>query len=131
MPPLSCTLSCEYLCKFSKTFEMALKGYSRACGKLLYENNLKSKLSWQCPFNSTPRAVFPNPRGSAAICLIPLFDQRRFIVHIYISYFRLFDLVCCFLQLAIKFHHYSTTMISRLRYLLRTCAESERWNGNG
>ncbi len=46
-----CTLSCEYLREFSKKFEMALKEYSGAWGKLIYEKNQKSKISWHCPFN--------------------------------------------------------------------------------
>ncbi len=31
-------------------FEMALMVYSGACGKLIHEKNLKSKISWHCPF---------------------------------------------------------------------------------
>jgi hypothetical protein len=29
---------------------MALMGYSEAWGKLIHEKNLKSKISWHCPF---------------------------------------------------------------------------------
>jgi hypothetical protein len=30
---------------------MTLKGYSGTWGKLIHEKNLKSKISWHCPFN--------------------------------------------------------------------------------
>ncbi len=46
-----CTLSREYLRKFSKKFEMAVLVYSDAWGKLIHEKNQKSKISWHCPFN--------------------------------------------------------------------------------
>jgi hypothetical protein len=29
----------------------AIIGYTGAWGKLIHEKNLKSKISWQCPFN--------------------------------------------------------------------------------
>ncbi len=45
-----CTLSREYLREFSKKFEMAVMVYSDAWGKLIYEKNQKSKISWHCPF---------------------------------------------------------------------------------
>ncbi len=45
-----CTLSCEYLRKFSKEFKTALMVYSGAWGKLIYKKNLKSKISWPCSF---------------------------------------------------------------------------------
>ncbi len=35
---------------FSKKFEMVLTGYSGAQGTLIYEKNLKSKISSQTPF---------------------------------------------------------------------------------
>jgi hypothetical protein len=38
-------LSREYLCEFSKKFEMAVKVYSDAWGKLIHEINQKSKIS--------------------------------------------------------------------------------------
>ncbi len=47
-----CTLSREYLREFSKKFELAVKVYSDAWGKLIHEKNQKSKISWHCPFNS-------------------------------------------------------------------------------
>ncbi len=45
-----CTLTCEYLCKFSKKFEMILILLSGAWGKVIHEKNLKQKISWHCPF---------------------------------------------------------------------------------
>ncbi len=45
-----CTLSRENLCEFSKKFEIAVKVYSDAWGKLIHEKNQKSKVSWHCPF---------------------------------------------------------------------------------
>jgi hypothetical protein len=36
-----CTLSCEYLCEFSKKLETALMVYSVAWGKLIHEKNQK------------------------------------------------------------------------------------------
>jgi hypothetical protein len=54
VPPVTDTggipLGCEYLCKFSQKFEMALLGYSGVWGKLIHEKNLKWKISWHCPF---------------------------------------------------------------------------------
>jgi hypothetical protein len=44
-------LSHEYLCEFSKKFEVVLMGYSGARGTLLYEKNLMSKFSCQTPLN--------------------------------------------------------------------------------
>jgi len=50
MPAVSttawCTLSCEYI----REFETDLIGYSGSWGILIHENNLKSKISWPCPF---------------------------------------------------------------------------------
>ncbi len=47
-PPVSlikrCTLSCKYLRKLSRTFEMTPKGQSGAWGKQIH------KISWPCPF---------------------------------------------------------------------------------
>jgi hypothetical protein len=40
-----CTLSCEYLREFSKTFGTALMVYSGAWGKLIHEKHQKSKIS--------------------------------------------------------------------------------------
>ena len=45
LPPVSLTLSCEYLREFSKTFETTLVVYSGAWGKLIHEKNQKSKIS--------------------------------------------------------------------------------------
>ncbi len=45
-----CSLCCDYLHEFSKKFETILMGYSGAGGKLIHEKNLKSKISWHCPF---------------------------------------------------------------------------------
>jgi hypothetical protein len=51
MLPVSTTLVVHLeLEEFSKKFEMALMGYSGALGKLIHEKNLKSKISWHCPF---------------------------------------------------------------------------------
>jgi hypothetical protein len=36
-------LTCEYLCKFSKKFEMTLLLFSGAWGKMIHEKNLKQK----------------------------------------------------------------------------------------
>ncbi len=46
-----CTLSREYLCEFSKKFEMSVMVFSDAWGKLIHEKNQKLKISWHCPFN--------------------------------------------------------------------------------
>ncbi len=40
----------EYLREFSKKFEMVLMGYSGARGTLIYEKNLKAKISCQTSF---------------------------------------------------------------------------------
>ncbi len=45
-----CTLTCEYLCKFWKKFEMILMLLSGAWGKVIHEKNLKQKILWHCPF---------------------------------------------------------------------------------
>ncbi len=34
----------------SKKYQTALMGYPGAWGKLIHEKNLKSKISWHCPF---------------------------------------------------------------------------------
>ncbi len=47
-----CTLTCEYIYKFSKKFEMTLMLFSGASGKMLYEKNLKEKISRHCLFNN-------------------------------------------------------------------------------
>jgi hypothetical protein len=48
---IRCTLSCEYLREFSKKFETpALNGIIRGFGELIFVENLKSKISWHCPF---------------------------------------------------------------------------------
>jgi hypothetical protein len=51
LPPVSlilaaiCTLTCEFLCEFSKKFEMILILLSGAWGKVIHEKNLKQKIS--------------------------------------------------------------------------------------
>ncbi len=45
------TFICEYLRELSKIFEMVLMGYSEARGKLIFERNLKLKISYQTTFN--------------------------------------------------------------------------------
>ncbi len=40
-----CTLTCEYLRKFSKKFETVLTEYSGAGGKLILQKNQKQKIS--------------------------------------------------------------------------------------
>jgi hypothetical protein len=50
-----CTLTCEYLRKFSKKFEMILTLLSGAWGKVIHEKNLKQKILWHCPFKGTVR----------------------------------------------------------------------------
>ncbi len=45
------TLTCEYLHKFSKKFEMTLMLFSGVWGKVIHEKNLKQNISWRCPFN--------------------------------------------------------------------------------
>ncbi len=45
-----CTLSCEYLCEFSKKIRNGPNGIFWGWGKLIYEKSLKSKISWHCPF---------------------------------------------------------------------------------
>ncbi len=46
------TLSCEYLRKFSKKFEMTLMVYSGAWEKLIHLKNQRSKISCHFPFKS-------------------------------------------------------------------------------
>jgi hypothetical protein len=43
-------MTCEYLPEFSKKFETAQLRYLGAWGKLIYEKNLKSKISLDSPF---------------------------------------------------------------------------------
>ncbi len=50
-----CTLSREYLRKFLKKFEMAVKVYSGAWGNWFIKKNQKSKISWHCPFKHKSR----------------------------------------------------------------------------
>ncbi len=45
-----CNLTCEYLCEFSKKFEMNLMLFPGAWGKVIHEKNLKQKISCHCPF---------------------------------------------------------------------------------
>ncbi len=42
---------CDYLREFSKKFETIPIGYSEARGTLIFEKNMKSKISCQTPFN--------------------------------------------------------------------------------
>ncbi len=52
-----CTLSCEYFREFAQKNSkrhyslMVYRTQSGACEKLIHEKNLKSKISWHCPFN--------------------------------------------------------------------------------
>jgi hypothetical protein len=43
---------------FRKKFEMVLMGYSGARGTLIYEKNLKAKISCQTPFNGRNTSFF-------------------------------------------------------------------------
>jgi hypothetical protein len=46
LPPVSLTsVACEYLCEFSKKFEMILLLLSGVRGKVIHEKNLKQKIS--------------------------------------------------------------------------------------
>ncbi len=56
-----CTLTCEYLRKFSKKFEMILMLLSRAWGKVIHGKNLKQKISWHCPFKARNWKTGPLP----------------------------------------------------------------------
>ncbi len=53
VPPVGCTLTCEYLREFSKNFEMTLMLFSGAWGKMIHQRNLKQKISWHYPFKCT------------------------------------------------------------------------------
>ncbi len=48
-----CTLTCEYLRKFSKKFKAVLMEYYGAGGKLIHGKKQKQKISWHCPFKNT------------------------------------------------------------------------------
>jgi hypothetical protein len=39
------TLTCKYLCNFSKKFHMTVRLFSGAWGKMIHEKNLKQKIS--------------------------------------------------------------------------------------
>jgi hypothetical protein len=41
---LRCTLTCKYLCEFSKKFEIILMSFSGAWGRMIHEKNLKQKI---------------------------------------------------------------------------------------
>jgi hypothetical protein len=43
-------LSCKYLLEFSEKLETALTVNLGAWWKLIHEKNLKSRISWHCPF---------------------------------------------------------------------------------
>jgi hypothetical protein len=45
-------MCCVYRREFSKKFEMILMGFSGTGEKLIHEKNLKSNISWHCPFNA-------------------------------------------------------------------------------
>ncbi len=64
-----CTLTCEYLREFSKKFEMVLREYSGAGGKLRYDKNQKQKISWHCPFKWFLAIL------SAVLVLISLYSE--------------------------------------------------------
>ncbi len=66
-----CTLSREYLRKFSKKFEMAVIVYSDTWGKLIREKNQKSKISWHLEPRISPRIFekIRNGRNSILRCL--------------------------------------------------------------
>ncbi len=73
-----CILTCEYLRKFSKKFEMTLLLFSGAWGKVIHEKNLKQKISWHCPFNRTSEiflkpAVAHKPTYIGSFQYIPVF----------------------------------------------------------
>ncbi len=46
-------VGCENLREISNKFHTVLMGYSVAGGKLIHEKNLKSKISWHCPFKKS------------------------------------------------------------------------------
>jgi hypothetical protein len=45
-----CGFELRIFLAFLNKFETALMGYSGAWGELIHEKNLKSKISWHCPF---------------------------------------------------------------------------------
>jgi hypothetical protein len=66
-------LSCEYLREFSKNLKQP-KWYNQgAWEKLIHVENLKSKISWHCPFNIGLccgfKLIFPRPGIPAHITL--------------------------------------------------------------
>jgi hypothetical protein len=46
-----CTLTCKYLCEFSKKFKMVLMRYSRVGGKLIHEKTKSKKSRDTVPLN--------------------------------------------------------------------------------
>jgi hypothetical protein len=62
------TFTFEYLREFSYNFEMAPMEYSGAWGKLIHENNLKSKISCQTPFKY---AITPLLYCTVLYCTVP------------------------------------------------------------
>ncbi len=64
-------LSCKYIHKFSKKFEVALMVYSGSRGKLIHEKNQKSKISWHCPFKTrNPYSWVTHKKRSVVLLLI-------------------------------------------------------------
>jgi hypothetical protein len=49
-----CTLTCEYLCEFSKKLERD-RWYSEAWGKLIHEKKPEVEISWHCPLKYSLR----------------------------------------------------------------------------
>jgi hypothetical protein len=59
-----CTLSSEYLCEFSKKFEMAVLVYLDAWGKLIHNKKPEVENLWHCPFKNifrTSGELNPSP----------------------------------------------------------------------
>jgi hypothetical protein len=50
MVSLTLVVSCEYHRKFLKKTRNCPYGIVRGLGELIHVENLKSKISWQCPF---------------------------------------------------------------------------------
>jgi hypothetical protein len=83
-----CTLSCEYLGEFSKKFETVIMGYSEAGGKLIHEKNLKSKISWHCPFkDSKIRGSYLDQKFSTFVKIFDFFLMTHLFWDHEINYF--------------------------------------------
>ncbi len=74
-----CTLTCKYLCKFSKKFETVLMEYSGAGGKLIHQKNKKQKISWHCPFNNTEYEAISHRWLCTPSFLNPLIYEKYFL----------------------------------------------------